>query len=73
MTTAARLGLTLADSFTDAAVSGGLLFEQRPALLRALDAIGKDDVLIVAKRDRLGRDVINVAMIESGGMTATER
>ena len=28
------------------------------------DALGKGDVLIVAKRDRLGRDVLNVAMFE---------
>lgn len=62
--TAARLGLTVADSFTDAGVSGGLALEQRPALLAALDALGKGDTLIVAKRDRLGRDLLNVAMIE---------
>ena len=61
---AARLGLPLADTFTDAGLSGGLALEQRPALLAALDAIGKGDVLLVAKRDRLGRDVLNVAMFE---------
>ena len=61
---AARLGLPLADTFTDAGISGGLPLEQRPALLAALDALGKGDVLIVAKRDRLGRDMLNVAMFE---------
>ena len=61
---AARLGLPLADTFTDAGVSGGLALDQRPALLAALDALAKGDVLIVAKRDRLGRDVLNVAMFE---------
>ena len=60
---AARLGLPLGDTFTDARVSGGLSLEQRPALLAALDALGRGDVLIVAKRDRLGRDVLNVAML----------
>ena len=60
---AARLGLPLGDTFTDAGVSGGLALEQRPALLAALDALGRGDVLIVAKRDRLGRDVLNVAML----------
>lgn len=60
---AARLGLPLGDTFTDAGVSGGLALEQRPALLAALDALGKGDTLIVAKRDRLGRDVLNVAML----------
>jgi DNA invertase Pin-like site-specific DNA recombinase len=62
--TAARLGLTVAATFTDAGVSGGLPLEQRPALLAALDALNRGDVLIVAKRDRLGRDVLNVAMLE---------
>lgn len=58
-----RLGLVLADTFTDAGVSGGLALEQRPGLLAALDALRKGDVLVVAKRDRLGRDVLNVAML----------
>lgn len=60
---AARLGLRLAATFTDAGVSGGLPLEQRPGLLAALDALGKGDTLIVAKRDRLGRSVLNVAML----------
>lgn len=60
---AARLGLPLADVFTDT-VSGGLALEYRPSLVAALDAIRSGDVLLVAKRDRLGRDVLNVAMIE---------
>ena len=59
-----RLGLRVSATFTDAGVSGGLPLEQRPGLLSALDAIGSNDVLIVAKRDRLGRDVLNVAMFE---------
>ena len=63
-TVAARLELPLADTFTNAGLSGGLALEQRPGLLSALDALGKGDVLLVAKRDRLGRDVLNVAMFE---------
>ena len=62
-TAAARLGLAVAETFTDT-VSGGLALEYRPALLAALEAIRLGDVLLVAKRDRLGRDVLNVAMIE---------
>jgi DNA invertase Pin-like site-specific DNA recombinase len=61
---AARLELPLTATFTDAGVSGGLALAQRPGLLLALEAIRKGDVLIVAKRDRLGRDVLNVAMFE---------
>lgn len=60
---AARLRLSVADTFTDT-VSGGLALEHRPALLAALEGIRAGDVLLVAKRDRLGRDVLNVAMIE---------
>jgi len=63
-TAASRLGLSLVQTFTDAGVSGGLALEARPALLAALDALGPGDVLLVAKRDRLGRDVLNVALIE---------
>jgi site-specific DNA recombinase len=60
---AARLGLSMADTFTDAGYSGGLPLDKRPALLAALAALRKGDTLIVAKRDRLGRDLLNVAMI----------
>ena len=59
-----RLGVELSATFTDAGISGGLPLEQRPGLLAALDTLRKGDLLIVAKRDRLGRDVLNVAMFE---------
>ena len=52
--------------FADEGVSGGKSLGERPALMAALDAL--DDgggVLLVAKRDRLGRDPIVVAMIEA--------
>lgn len=60
---AARLGVEVIETFTDT-VSGGLALEYRPALLAALEVIRTGDLLLVAKRDRLGRDVLNVAMIE---------
>jgi site-specific DNA recombinase len=59
-----RLGLTLVSVFTDAGSSGSLAIEERPVLLDAVGALKRGDVLLVAKRDRLGRDVIAVAMIE---------
>ncbi len=62
--TAARLGVPLAAACVDAGVSGGLPLEQRPALIAALDQLQPGDVLVVAKRDRLGRSVLNVALIE---------
>ena len=63
-TAAARLGLTLVDMFTDAGVSGALGVEDRPGLFAAISAMKRGDVLLVAKRDRLGRDVVAVALVE---------
>lgn len=62
--TAARLGVPLAACFTDAGLSGALDLENRPNLFAAVQGLKRGDVLIVAKRDRLGRDLIGVAMIE---------
>jgi DNA invertase Pin-like site-specific DNA recombinase len=61
---ASRLGLELARVFVDAGTSGGLGIEDRPVLLDAVGALKRGDVLLEAKRDRLGGDVIAVAMIE---------
>jgi DNA invertase Pin-like site-specific DNA recombinase len=58
------LGLELTRTFIDAGTSGSLAIEDRPVLLDAVAALKRGDVLLVAKRDRLGRDVIAVAMIE---------
>jgi DNA invertase Pin-like site-specific DNA recombinase len=55
----------LAGVYRDEGVSGSTGLEKRPALLEAIGALKKGDVLIVAKRDRLGRDPLVVAMIES--------
>src|SRR5688500_10555308 len=62
--TAARLGLNVGGIFPDAGLSGGLALEHRPALLAALEALGAGDTLVIAKRDRLGRDVLHVSMIQ---------
>lgn len=50
--------------YADEGFSGALEMEKRPALLAALGILSKDDVLLVAKRDRIGRDPIVNAMIE---------
>jgi len=49
----------------DIGVSGGLELDKRPALLAALDALrpARASVLLVAKRDRLARDVMVAAMV----------
>lgn len=51
--------------FVDEGYSGALSIEKRPNLLRAIDSLCEGDLIIVAKRDRLGRDIIVNAMIES--------
>lgn len=61
---AERLGAPLALVESDLGISGAKGLEDRPALLRAVVELQKGDVLLVAKRDRLGRDPIVVAMIE---------
>jgi DNA invertase Pin-like site-specific DNA recombinase len=61
---AKRAGANLASIHEDAGLSGALALEDRPGLLAAVDALRRGDALLVAKRDRLGRDPIAVAMIE---------
>jgi site-specific DNA recombinase len=61
---ASRLRLEVVRIFVDGGTSGKLGIEDRPVLLEAVASLRRGDVLLVAKRDRLGRDVIAVAMIE---------
>lgn len=61
---ASRHGLNLVECFTDAGVSGAVELENRPGLFAAVNVLKRGDVLLVAKRDRLGRDVVAVALIE---------
>lgn len=61
---AAELGAELAEVHVDAGVSGGAELDKCPALLAALDALSEGAVLLVAKRDRLGRDVYRLALVE---------
>ena len=57
-------GWVLAGMFADEGVSGTADLEKRTGLMAAIDALGKGDVLLVSKRDRLGREVVLVKMIE---------
>jgi putative DNA-invertase from lambdoid prophage Rac len=41
-------------------VSGGSAIQQRKGFMKLLDKLDEDDVLIVTKMDRLGRDAIDV-------------
>jgi len=62
---AKRMGAEIIEFFKDEGFSGSLPLEKRPNLFNAISVLKKDDILLVAKRDRLGRDLIGVAMIES--------
>lgn len=59
-------GARLVAVHEDAGVSGAAPLDKRPGLLAALDALTANGagVLLVAKRDRLARDVVVAAMVE---------
>ena len=50
--------------YVDAGVSGSAELDERVGLMAAIGALQKGDVLVVAKRDRIARDVLNAAIIE---------
>ena len=58
-------GADLVAEFADQGVSGGAPLDKRLALLQAIDALTDGAVLVVARRDRLTRDLVIGAMIES--------
>lgn len=63
--TCQRVAGELGGVYRDEGVSGKTGLDRRPALLALIAELGKGDVLIVAKRDRLGRDPLVMAMIEA--------
>lgn len=50
--------------YMDEGYSGSLELDKRPALLESISQLEKGDILLIAKRDRIGRDPIVNAMIE---------
>ena len=60
-----RMAGQLAGVYRDEGISGKTGLDKRPSLLEAIAQLSKGDTLIVAKRDRLGRDPLVVAMIEA--------
>lgn len=72
---AASAGVTVVAWYEDRGVSGGAALDRRPALLAALDALETHGagLLVVAKRDRLARDVVLAAMIERLAARASAR
>jgi len=63
---AAQHGVDVTSWHLDQGISGAAELDRRPALLAALEAIREQGagLLVVAKRDRLGRDVVLVRTIE---------
>ncbi len=62
---ALRHGWEVVGVFCDPGISGGAKLQDRPGLLGAIASLGRGDILLVAKRDRLGRlDPIEMAIIE---------
>ena len=58
-----RLGLELVSVHEEVA-SGAAPLEKRTGLMAALGELGRGDVLLTAKRDRVARDPIILAMVE---------
>jgi site-specific DNA recombinase len=57
-------GIELVATFSDAGVSGAAPLDKRTGLLDAVNALGRGDILVVAKRDRLSRDPVSAAVVE---------
>jgi DNA invertase Pin-like site-specific DNA recombinase len=72
---AAREGVTVAAWHVDAGVSGAAAIADRPELVAALASltVHRAGVLVVAKRDRLARDVMAAAMLERMALDAGAR
>lgn len=56
---------SITEWYSDEGLSGSISLEKRPGILDAISNLCKGDTIIIAKRDRLGRDPFIVAMIES--------
>jgi DNA invertase Pin-like site-specific DNA recombinase len=72
---AAREGVSVTSWHVDQGVSGATAIEARPALCAALAALRDHGagVLVVAKRDRVARDVVVAAMVERAAAGAGAR
>jgi len=60
----AKNNTTLSESFIEKAISGAAPLDKRPALFKAISSLGKGDILLVARLDRLSRDIYGGIMID---------
>lgn len=61
---AKKQGIALAAIHADEAISGAAGLDDRPGLAAAIGSLRRGDVLLIPKRDRLGRDMMAVLTIE---------
>lgn len=57
-------GWNVVSEYQDAGISGTADLEKRTGLMTAIGELKKDDVLLVAKRDRMARDIVLTKLIE---------
>lgn len=62
---ALRNGAVIATEFIEDGVSGATNLTARPQMIEAITSLERGGILLVAKRDRLGRDPMVIAMIEA--------
>lgn len=61
---AQRKKLVVEKVFIEEAIGGAVAIDKRPALREAISCIRRGDILLVSKRDRMGRDIRNLVKIE---------
>ena len=61
---AKRAGITITAWHDDAGISGAAGLDKRPGLAAAIGSLSRGDILLIAKRDRLGRDQMAILTIE---------
>jgi len=61
---AKKHGHSIHQEFTEKAISGAAPLDKRPALFNAISCLGKGDILLIARLDRLSRDLYGGILIE---------